>query len=339
MAEAKNNLIKGERGKIAENTVISSEKILQNLLKENNKKLKAVLGDNANSFMVSLVNLYNNDLNDVEPTTVLNSAFIAAALKLPIEKNLGFAYIVAYKDGKSGNKIAQFQLGYKGMMQLALRSGGVKKLNAIPIYEGQIKSFNPLTEEMEFDFNNKEVGEIIGYASYLELVNGFSKVIYSTKEEIDEHAKKFSQSYRYDKNYGKKSSVWSTQFNEMALKTMIKKILKFAPLSTDMQLMQQVDQANIKDVKINEENGSIEGLTTEYIDNDNSTTEIIEADIIEKATNEDRVELLRNSEVLKIDLKKVVAKELKIDFDDMTKTDVQTIQEWIDKEIDKKMGE
>lgn len=339
MAEAKNNLIKGEKGKIAENTAISSEKILQNLLKENNKKLKAVLGDNANSFMVSLVNLYNNDLKDVDPTTVLNSAFIAAALKLPIEKNLGFAYIVAYKDNKNGTKLAQFQLGYKGMMQLALRSGGVKKLNAIPIYEGQIKSFNPLTEEMEFDFTNKEIGEVVGYASYLELVNGFSKIIYSTKEDIENHAKKFSQSYRSDQNYGKKSSVWSTQFNEMALKTMIKKILKFAPLSTDMQLMQQVDQANIKDIKINEENGNIESFTAEYIDNDNSTVEIAEADIIEKATDEDRLELLRNSDVLKIDLKKVVTKELKIDFDNMTKSDVQTIQEWIDKEIDKKMEE
>lgn len=329
---AKNSLVKNKKNEVME---VSSENILKNLLKENNKKLKAVLGDNANSFMVSLMNLYNEELRDVVPITVMKSAFIAAVLKLPIEKNLGFAYIIPYEDRKSGQKIAQFQLGYKGIMQLALRSGGVKKINAIPIYEGQIKSFNPLTEEIEFDFNVSS-GEVIGYASYLELVNGFNKIIYASKAEIKRHAENFSQSYKYDLKYGNKASVWSKQFDEMALKTVIKKILKFAPLSTEMQLMQQVDQAEIKDLDISE-NGTIETISTKYIDNDSSTEEITNATIIDKATDEDRVALIDQAAPLKINLKEVVKNRLQIDFDDMTKEDVGTISNFIDELIEERM--
>ena len=301
---------------------VSPTTILQNMLRENGKKLKAVLGNNASSFMVSLVNLYNSDLTGAAPQSVLASAFIAAALKLPIEKNLGFAYIIKY-----GSQ-AQFILGYKGMIQLALRSGGVKKINAIPIKEGQILSFNPLTEEIEFDMTAKD-GEIVGYAAYMELTNGFNKTIYMSKDDVEKHALEYSQTYMKDqtrKEYEKKS-VWSKNYDEMALKTILKKILKFAPLSTEMQIMETVDQAAIKKADIDEKDGSLIVENVEYVDNQKDTT---------PATKEEVLELLASADTVKLDIKKK-ASELKIDFNSMNKDELQTLQDIIDEEIDNQM--
>ncbi|MGL5934162.1 MAG: recombinase RecT, partial [Cetobacterium sp.] len=298
---------------------VSPTIILQEMLKENQKKLKAVLGDNSNAFMVSLVNLYNSDLVGVDPQTTLNAAFIAAALKLPIEKNLGFAYIIKYGDK------AQFILGYKGIIQLALRSGGVKKLNSIPIKENQIKSFNPLTEEIEFDMENTE-GEVVGYAAYMELTNGFNKIIYMSKKEISDHAEKFSQTYKADIKWGKSNSVWAKNFDEMAMKTIIKKILKFAPLSTEMQMMERVDQASITKVELTE-NGIDVGVV-DYVDNKNT-----EVAVEEKATKEEVLELLANANVVNLNLKKI-SSELHIDFENMTKPQLEKLQNVIDEKTE-----
>lgn len=319
---AKNKLGTVGRTTPSQGNEVSPTTILQNMLRENGKKLKAVLGNNASSFMVSLVNLYNSDLTGAAPQSVLASAFIAAALKLPIEKNLGFAYIIKY-----GSQ-AQFILGYKGMIQLALRSGGVKKINAIPIKEGQILSFNPLTEEIEFDMNSKD-GEIVGYAAYMELTNGFNKTLYMSKEEVENHALSYSQTYMKDKNrkeYEKKS-VWSKNYDEMALKTILKKILKFAPLSTEMQIMETVDQAAIKKADINETDGSLIVENVEYIDNQKDST---------PATKEDILDLLASANTINLNIKKK-ASELHIDFDVMTKDELQLLQNIIDEEIDNQM--
>lgn len=310
---------------------ISPTTMMQNMLKENHKKLVAVLGDNANSFMVSAINLYDRELMGADPQTVMNGLFIAAALKLPIEKNMGFAYIIPYKNNKTGVTTAQFQIGYKGLMQLALRSGQVKKLNAIEIYEGQIKYFNPLTEEIEFDMTVPRT-EVIGYASYMELVNGFNKIIYVSKEEMEQHADKFSQAYRYDKNYKKSASVWSTDFDSMAKKTVIKMMLKFAPLSADMQMVEKVDQASVKkaDIEI-DSNGKgtvlTESIEAEYVDNKKDNTPVSKEDIID---------LLGDAHNIKVDIKKK-ASELKIDFDNMNQDDLKTLRDFIDSEIDKNM--
>lgn len=310
---------------------ISPTTMMQNMLKENHKKLVAVLGDNANSFMVSAINLYDRELMGADPQTVMNGLFIAAALKLPIEKNMGFAYIIPYKNNKTGVTTAQFQIGYKGLMQLALRSGQVKKLNAIEIYEGQIKYFNPLTEEIEFDMTAPRT-EVIGYASYMELVNGFNKIIYVSKEEMEQHAEKFSQAYRYDKNYKKTASVWSSDFDSMAKKTVIKMMLKFAPLSADMQMVEKVDQTSVKkaDIEI-DSNGKgtvlTESIEAEYVDNKKDNTPVSKDDVID---------LLADAHNIKVDIKKK-ASELKIDFDNMNQDDLKTLREFIDSEIDKSM--
>ncbi|MGX6592727.1 recombinase RecT [Cetobacterium ceti] len=321
--QAKNSIME-KNAKELQNQ-ISPTLILQNLLKENSKKLKAVLGDNANAFMVSLVNLYNSDLSGCDPQSVLNAAFIAAALKLPIEKNLGFAYIIKY------GKQAQFILGYKGMLQLALRSGGVRKLNAIPIKKGQIKLYNPLTEEIEFDLNDND-GEIIGYAAYMELINGFNKTLYLTKENIEAHANKFSKTYEKDKerNEYEKKSVWSKNYDEMALKTIIKKILKFAPLSTDMQLMETVDQSSIKKIDLEESTGTINinTIDVEYVDNKKERALL--------ATKEEVQELLENANMISYDIVKI-SKQQGIDFENMTKEDIGILQSIIDDETAKRI--
>ena len=320
-------------GAVSQNNAgqVSPTTMMQNMLKENHKKLVAVLGDNANSFMVSAINLYDRELMGADPQTVMNGLFIAAALKLPIEKNMGFAYIIPYKNNKTGVTTAQFQIGYKGLMQLALRSGQVKKLNAIEIYDGQIKSFNPLTEEIEFDMSAPRT-DVIGYAAYMELVNGFNKIIYVTKEEMEQHADKFSQAYRYDKNYKKSASVWSTDFDSMAKKTVIKMMLKFAPLSADMQMVEKVDQTSIKkaDIEIDSTGkGNIitESIEAEYVDNKKDTTPVSKDEIID---------LLADAHNVKIDIKKK-ASELKIDFDNMNKEEYEKLRTIIDEEIDKNM--
>lgn len=323
---AQNSLLNKQGGEVAQQA-LSPTQILQGMLKENGKKLKAVLGDNASAFMVSVINLYTSDLAGADPQTVLNSAFIAAALKLPIEKNLGFAYIIPYKNRKEGTSTAQFQIGYKGLVQLALRSGQIKKLNALEIYEGQIKSFNPLTEEIEFDMSAPKT-EVVGYAAYMELVNGFSKIIYIPKEDMERHADKYSQAFRYDKNYKKSSSVWSTDFDSMAKKTVIKMILKFAPLSTEMQMIEKVDQSSIKKVDVDEA-GTINIGTTEveYLDNKQEVT---------KATKEQVLELLQSANTISYDIKKV-AQAQGMDFEDLTTDDLATLQSIIDEEIEKKL--
>ncbi|CDQ41479.1 MULTISPECIES: recombinase RecT [Virgibacillus] len=186
------------------------------------KKFDEVLDKKAPQFMSSLLNLYSNDsyLQKAEPMSVVTSALVAATLDLPIDKNLGYAWIVPY-----GGK-AQFQLGYKGYIQLALRTGQYRNINVIEVYEGELKSFNRLTEEMELDFEQKQSDKVIGYTGYFELINGFRKTVYWSKEEIEKHKKRFSKS-----DFG-----WKKDWDAMAKKTVIRNMLnKWGILSIDMQ--------------------------------------------------------------------------------------------------------
>ena len=170
---------------------------------------------------------------------------MAATLDLPINANLGFAYIIPYGDQ------AQFQMGYKGFIQLALRSGQFKNISAAPIYKGQIIEEDPL-KGFVFDWSKKESDEIVGYAAFFSLLNGFEKTFYMTTEKITEHGRKFS------KNFSNSSSLWKKDFESMAMKTVLKLLLsKYAPLSVEMQKAVIADQAVINDV---------ETLDVDYID-------------------------------------------------------------------------
>lgn len=210
------------------------------------KKFSDVLGKKANGFIASLITASKNDLKDVEPNSVLKSAMTAATLDLPIDKNLGFAYILPYNNKKKGIKEAQFQLSYKGYIQLAIRSGQYKTINAIAIYENEIARTNRLTGEVAFNENDSQINrdKVVGYMAYFKLINGFEKAIYMSKEEMQAHAKRYSQSYSSKQDWVVKGSLWTTDFDSMALKTVLKKLIsKYGIMSIDMQTAVLNDQA------------------------------------------------------------------------------------------------
>lgn len=228
------------------------------------KRFEDILGKKAPGFISSVINVAKSPrLADAEPNSIMASAVVAATLDLPIDPNLGFAYIVPYNDKKQG-KIAQFQMGYKGFIQLAMRSGQYKTINAAPVFENDLKKINRLTGEIEFNDNPEPSTKIVGYVGYFRLINGFEKALYMTREELEIHGKKYSQSYKSNKDWVVKQSLWTTDFDSMATKTVLKLLLsKYGPMSIEMQTAIKSDQASFnKDVI----NGDIDG-NINYPDN------------------------------------------------------------------------
>lgn len=331
MAKANNNLIGNNQNNLTTGINGTGIPALKSLLATEaiKKQMKSLLGDKAGHFMMAIVGVVEGtpQLQDCEPQSIINSAIASATLDLPIEKNLGYAYIVPYKDK------AQFQIGYKGYIQLALRSGQYKYINSIEIKEGELENYNLLTGEFNFkfieDINQRLEAKTIGYASYIEFTNGFRNTLYMTKEQVLDHAEKYSQSYGTDLKKGYSSSNWSKNFDAMALKTVLKlNLSKFGALSVSVQKALQIDGSSIKSIS---EEGTI---NVEYVDNTNEENKIIGD--VELATNEEKLELLRQSDLIKFNLKKK-ASELKIDFDTMTKKDLRILKNIIDIETDKKM--
>ena len=209
-------------------------------------KFKEVLGAKSAGFIASVLQIASLNLpKNVEPKSVLNAALMAATLDLPVNNNLGFFYIISYNQKQPDGTylpVAQAQMGYKAFIQLAQRSGLYKTISAAPIYEGQLKSTNPLTG-YEFDFTKKDSDKIIGFAGYFSLINGFEKTIFMSTEEMQSHGLKYS------KTYSKDSSLWKKDFIGMGSKTVLKLLLsKFGPLSIEMQKAITADQAVINDV-------------------------------------------------------------------------------------------
>ncbi len=192
------------------------------------EQFQNTLKENTGAFIASIIELYNGDqyLQQCEPKQVVMEALKAATLKLPINKALGFSYLVPYKS-KSG-MIATCQIGYKGYIQLAMRTGKYRIINADLVYEGELKTVDKLTGEIDFR-GEKQSDEVVGYFAHIEMVNGFSKTLFMTKEEIINHAKKYSKSYGYS------SSAWQTEFDAMAKKTVIRNLLShYGYLSVEM---------------------------------------------------------------------------------------------------------
>lgn len=331
MARVKNDLVGSNSNSLSTGINGTGIPALKSLLATEaiRKQMKSLLGDKAGHFMMAIVGVVEGtpQLQDCEPQSIINSAIASATLDLPIEKNLGYAYIVPYKDK------AQFQMGYKGYIQLALRSGQYKYINSIEIKEGELENYNLLTGEFNFrfieDINQRLEAKTIGYASYIEFTNGFRNTLYMTKEQIENHAKKYSQSYGYDLSKGYSNSNWSKNFDSMALKTVLKlNLSKFGALSVSVQKALQIDGSSIKSIS---EEGTI---NVEYVDNTNEENKIIGD--IELATNEEKLELLRQADLIKFNLKKK-ASELKIDFDTLTKKDLRILENIIDVETDKRM--
>jgi recombination protein RecT len=164
---------------------------------------------------------------------------------------------------EKGTQEAQFQIGYKGYIQLAQRSGQFKTIAATPIYEGQLLSSNPL-EGFEFDFERKSSDTVIGYAGKFKLLNGFEKTLYMTKEDLEKHGKQYSQTFK--KGFG----LWKDNFDAMATKTVLKLLLsKYAPLSIDMQRAIISDSSVIR----SDDFDNVENIEVEYVDTETLSTE------------------------------------------------------------------
>lgn len=227
------------------------------------KKLNDVLGSEkkAASFVSSVISVANgnNMLRNCNPMTVLGSAMVAATLDLPVVPTLGLAYIVPYKGQ------CQFQLGYKGLIELAERSGQFKNIIDEVVYEGQLVRKNKFTGEYEFDEDAKTSDKVIGYMARMDLINGFSKTIFWTKEEVEAHATKFSQAFR-----AKRGTPWVSDFDAMARKTVLKALFaKYAPKSVAIQNAIKFDQAVVKpNDSLTDEDLQIDSYDVQYQDNE-----------------------------------------------------------------------
>jgi recombination protein RecT len=204
-------------------------------------RFEQVLGGRAPAFMSSILSAAsaNKSLSEADPMSVISSAAVAASMDLPINASLGFAHIVAYQGKNDPKPVAQFQMGWKGFVQLAQRTGQYKTINLALVYEGQLKCRNSFTGEMEFQ-EERTSDKVIGYLLYFKLIGGFEKYFYMTREQIHEHAKEYSKAFK--KGYG----PWVDDFDSMGLKTVCKLGLsKFGPLSVELQKAFTLDQAVI----------------------------------------------------------------------------------------------
>ncbi|MBQ9437646.1 MAG: recombinase RecT [Lachnospiraceae bacterium] len=256
---------------MAQNTAIAAQQpqkpqtvtqVMGILASENVKKrFEEVLGDKAGQFMASIVNVVSGSpkLKECSPNSIIGAAFVASTYDLPIDGNLGFSAIVPYNNStwnpqtrqKESHMEAQWQIQYKGLIQLAIRSGYYEKMNYSVVYEDEVKSYNPITGEVEFvedfsgckDRNSGDEKKVAGYYAWFKLKTGFSHDLFMTRQAVDNHARKYSSSYRSDLKYNSSKSLWSTNFEVMALKTVIKLLLsKWGILSVDMQRAIQDDQ-------------------------------------------------------------------------------------------------
>lgn len=226
-------------------------------------RFQRMLGKKAQGFISSVLTVVSQNklLQNVDMRTVLSAASIAASLDLPILPSLGRAWIVPYKG------VAQFQIGYLGYVELAQRSGLYKSINVNTVYEGEVVKWNKFTEELTY--GEQEGDAAIGYCASFELLNGFRKVVYWTKDAVIKHAKRFS------KSYNSSSSPWQSDFDAMAMKTVLAYTLRhWGPMSIEMQKAMAEDMdAHEKPLDLSKDN-SVETIETE----DASETRVIDTE-------------------------------------------------------------
>lgn len=241
----------------------------KDLIKDENVKerFQEMLGKNAQSFLMSVLNCVQNNvkLAECEPQSILMASAVAGTLGLPIDPNLGQAYIIPYNvkvktPGKPDTwiKKAQFQIGYKGLVQLGHRSQQFKGLNTVEVREGEYKGIDRMTGEIEFqwiqDNDEREKLPIIGFVAYFKLINGFEKSMFMTKTQMTAHGMKYSKTFKFGQ--------WQDDFIGMGKKTILKLLIdKFAPKSVEMQKAIKTDQSIL---------GDYEGNKLNYPDNDSN---------------------------------------------------------------------
>lgn len=213
-----------------------------------NQILKVVGGDNGQRFISSIISAVqaNKQLAECSNNSILSAALLGESLKLSPSPQLGQFYMVPYNN--KGTKEAQFQLGYKGYLQLAIRSGQYKKINVLPIKEGELIRFDPLNEEIEVnlieDEEQRENAPTSGYYASFEYLNGFRKAIYWSRAKMEAHALKYSKGYQAKKGY----TFWEKDFDAMACKTMIRHLIShWGVMSIQMQTALEKDMGVIKE--------------------------------------------------------------------------------------------
>lgn len=203
------------------------------------EKLNKMMGKKAQAFITSVLQIANSNemLKKADPMSIYNGAMTAATLDLPLNNSLGLSYLVPFNTtmpDKTKKVMAVFMIGYMGLHELALRSGRYKKIDAVPVYDGQLVSKDP---KRGFTFNwEKKSKKLVGYYAFFILNEGFEKEVYMTTEEIHDHAKRFS------KTYGNQNSAWATDFEAMAKKTVLRALLKFGPKSIQYQQAEAMDE-------------------------------------------------------------------------------------------------
>lgn len=191
----------------------------------------------------------NPDLQDCDAGTILSAGLLGESLNLSPSPQLGQYYLVPFNDNKRRRKVAQFQLGYKGYMQLAIRSGQIKKMNVLAVKQGELVKYNPYEEIFEADYiedeTEREQAPTIGYYAMFELINGYRKILYWTKEKMERHAIKYSKGYRAKKGY----TFWEKDFDTMACKTMLRQLISKGgcPMSIEMQSAYERDMSAINE--------------------------------------------------------------------------------------------
>lgn len=241
------------------------------------QSFRNLLGEKgAARFTSALMNIVGQsaDLQQADTKSIILAAGQSAALNLPLNPSLGMAAVIAYRNKKTGKVIAQFQMMRNGLIELAQRSGKVARITNEVVYEGELKSYNRFTDE--YDFSGQRISNtVIGFMAYVKLLNGFEKTIYMTREEALAHGRRYSKTFKDD------WSKWKTDFEAMALKTVLKRLInKWVPKTEEMQMALESDQASFTQ-------GEIGNAQPEYVDNDQraekvEAIEVVDVDNVEE---------------------------------------------------------
>lgn len=234
------------------------------------KKVNEMVGgEKGQQFVTAIISAVsaNPQLAECDNASIVSAALVGQALNLSPSPQLGQFYMVPFNDSKRGCKVAQFQIGYKGYIQLAIRSGQYKKLNVLAIKKGELKKYDPLNEEIEVELieneEDREKEETIGYYAMFEYLNGFRKTLYWSKEKMEAHALKYSMGYRAKKGY----TFWEKDFDGMAYKTMLRQLIsKWGIMSIDLTMQKALES----DMAVVNDNG-----TYDYVDNSEVETGVI----------------------------------------------------------------
>jgi recombination protein RecT len=282
------------------NEIVQSKPKFSAVISSDNYKrmINNTLGDpeRAKRFVASITSAVatNPALQECEPATIVSGALLGEALNLSPSPQLGLFYLVPYKNSKKGTTEAQFTLGYKGYIQLAIRSGQYKDIDVIEVKEGEFKGRDKQTGKLKFEFIEDEVLRLtkptIGYLGYFELLNGFYKQVYMSKEEMEIHANTYSKAFNLEdykklqagqipeKDLWKYSSFWYKDFSTMAFKTVLRRLIsKYGIMSIEMQ------DAYAKDMAVMKEDG-----TYDYVDSPEDNSVVMEAKVEENPKKEDK---------------------------------------------------